>query len=209
MPAADLLIAFALATLVFAFMPGPAMLYTAAQTIARGRRAGLMAVLGIHLGGYVHVIAAALGLSVVFHAVPLAYLALKIAGALYLAWLGLSLILQRPDPAEMQVTVSKSAGRAFVESIAVEVLNPKAALFFLAFLPQFIDPSAGLPVWAQFLILGAMVNCTFSIADLFCVALAGAVTQTLRRSARAARLMRQIGGGLLVGLGAHLALQRS
>lgn len=210
MPSIEILLAFAAATLVFAYMPGPALLYTAAQTIARGRRAGLMAAFGIHVGCYLHVFAAAAGLSVIFKAVPVLFVALKIAGALYLIWLGLGLIFKResqmPDAGAIE---QKTARRAFIESVTVEILNPKVALFFIAFLPQFIDPAAGLPIWAQFLILGTIVNLTFTSADLMCVLLAGAVMSRLRRSAGAARLTRRIGGSLLVGPGVHLALQRS
>ncbi|MEE9310023.1 MAG: LysE family translocator, partial [Cocleimonas sp.] len=99
MPNFDLMLAFISATVVFAYMPGPALLYTAAQTISRGRKAGLMATLGIHLGGYVHVFAAALGLSIVFKAVPVLYIVLKFIGAAYLIFLGLKLIFQSKNKA--------------------------------------------------------------------------------------------------------------
>lgn len=210
MPSTELILAFLAAAAVFAYMPGPALLYTAAQTIARGRRAGLMAALGIHLGGYVHVFAAAAGLSVLFHAVPVLYLVLKLVGAAYLVWLGICMFRSPPagNPA-VSLIEPKSARRAFVESMTVEVLNPKVAVFFLAFLPQFIDPSASLAIWAQFLILGSIVNVMFSSADLVCVALAGAIIERMRNSDRMQRLTRRLGGGLLIGLGAHLALQRN
>lgn len=206
MPATDVLLTFFASTLLFAYMPGPALLYTAAQTLARGRAAGLMAALGIHLGGYVHVAAASAGLSALFLAVPPLYVAVKVAGAAYLVWLGWRLLRQGDDGAMPEIP-RKSARRAFVESIAVEVLNPKTALFFLAFLPQFVDPAAALPVAAQLLILGTLVNLTFTSADLVCVALAGAVTRRLGRGG-GLRLARRAGGGLLIGLGAHLALQQ-
>ena len=205
----EILIAFVAATAIFAYIPGPAMLYTVAQTVARGRRSGLMASLGIHLGGYVHVIAAAAGLSVLFAAVPTLYLAVKLAGASYLVWLGISMFCRKEDrETAVPMVAPKSARRAFVESVIVEVLNPKTALFFVAFLPQFVDASAGLPIWAQFLVLGTVVNLMFSSADLICVALAGALVNRLRRSTRARTVMRRIGGTLLVGLGFHLAVQR-
>lgn len=209
MPSLDILIAFFIATAVFAYMPGPAMLYTAAQTIARGRRAGLMAAFGIHTGGYVHVICAALGLSALFHAVPVLYSVLKIAGALYLVWLGIRLFRQSKDTNQVAPAVpEKSAGRAFIESIIVEILNPKAAIFFVAFLPQFVDASASFPIWLQFLILGTIVNVTFSSADVVCVGMAGTVIERLRKSSRAKRITQRLGGSLLIGLGAHLALQK-
>ena len=140
MPSTAILITFLATTAIFAFIPGPAMLYVAAQTIARGRWSGLMASLGVHLGCYVHVVAAAAGLSVLFHAVPVLYLAVKLAGAAYLVWLGIAMFRTRAqgDVAASGVA-SRSGRRAFVESVTVEVLNPKTALFFLAFLPQFVD----------------------------------------------------------------------
>ncbi|AZN95913.1 LysE family translocator [Mesorhizobium sp. M9A.F.Ca.ET.002.03.1.2] len=215
MPSTELLIAFFATTAIFAYIPGPAMLYAAAQTMARGRWSGLTAALGIHLGGYVHVVAAAAGLSVLFHAVPTLYVAVKLAGALYLIWLGISLFRARAqDDAVISGsvasgTVPKSARRAFFESITVEVLNPKTAIFFMAFLPQFIDASAAFPVWLQFLVLGTIVNLMFSSADVVCVVLAGALITRLRRSSHAQHLMRRAGGVVLVGLGVHVALQKS
>jgi len=210
MPSTELLIAFFVTTAVFAYIPGPAMLYAAAQTVARGRWSGLMAALGIHIGGYVHVFAAAAGLSVLFHAVPTLYLAVKLAGAAYLVWLGISLFRSKPEGQEtLPVITRKSARRAFFESITVEVLNPKTAIFFMAFLPQFIDASAAFPIWLQFVILGTLVNLMFSSADIVCVFLAGALLGRLRQSSQARRVMQRAGGSLLVGLGLHLAFQKS
>lgn len=208
MPSTALLIAFLTTTAIFAFIPGPAMLYVAAQTLARGRWAGLMAALGVHLGCYVHVVAAAAGLSVLFHAVPTLYLAVKLAGAAYLVWLGIGMFRARMQgDVAVAATAPRSGRRAFAESVTVEVLNPKTALFFLAFLPQFVDASAAFPVWLQFLLLGTVVNLIFSSADLVGVVLAGALVKRLRRSSRAQRLMQRAGGALLVGLGFRLALQ--
>lgn len=211
MPSADILIAFFLAAAVFAYMPGPALLYTSAQTIARGRRAGWLAVSGLHLGGYVHVIAAALGLAVVFQTVPVLYVAMKWIGAAYLVFLGLRLILQRANDAPDTDTppTTRDPRRAFWNSVTVEVLNPKTALFFVAFLPQFTDPAAAFPIWAQMLILGMAVNILFSSADVVVVLAADRVRRTFETSARAQRWTRRAGGGILVGLGAHLALQKS
>ncbi|GAA4120483.1 LysE family translocator [Aminobacter aganoensis] len=210
MPSADLILAFLATAAIFAFIPGPAMLYAAAQTMARGRRSGFMAALGIHIGGYVHVVAAAAGLSILFHAVPWLYMAVKLAGAAYLVWLGVSMFRGRKqgdfDPSGVG---QKSGRRAFVESVAVEVLNPKTAIFFMAFLPQFIDASATFPVWLQFLIFGLLVNTMFTIADVAGVVLAGFLIGRLRRSSRAQRLMQRVGGAVLVGLGVHVALQRN
>lgn len=214
MAGSEHLIAFLIAAALFAALPGPAVLYTAAQTIARGRRAGFLTVAGIHAGCYVHVLAASLGLSAIFAAVPTAYLVLKLCGAAYLCFIGLQLILKRPEPADAAGLLAtkapvRSARRAFLDSVVVEVLNPKVALFFVAFLPQFVDPAGALPVWAQFLILGTVVNFMFSSADVVTVLVATAVLRRAQRSTRAERIMRVAGGSLLVGLGLKLATDRT
>ncbi len=207
MPSLELLTAFAVATLIFGYMPGPALLYAAAQTIARGRKAGWMAALGLHIGGYVHVIAAAFGLALLFQAVPTLYLVLKLVGAAYLVWLGARLILSaRTSVAQMPTVAVKSPRRAFWESVTVEVLNPKTALFYLAFLPQFTDAAASFPIWLQLLVLGTIVNVVFSSADVLCVLLADRVTAALRGAPSGGLWLRRLGGGLLIGLGGKLAL---
>ncbi len=208
MPGLDLLIPFAIATALFAYFPGPALLYTAAQTLARGRRAGFMAALGIHLGCYAHVIAAALGLSAVLEYVPTLYVVLKLAGAAYLVWLGIAMWRRRAAAGGTVEPATMTTRRALLESMIVELLNPKVALFFLAFLPQFVDPSAGLPVALQFLILGVIVNFAFTSADILTVLLADQVVTRLRRSGRGTRVFQRIGGGVLMALGLRLALDR-
>ena len=208
MPSLEILLAFAAATAVFAYMPGPALLYTAAQTLARGRRAGFMAVLGIHIGCYAHVFAAAFGLSAVFRHVPELYAAMKIVGAVYLVWLGIDMMRSRAA-ADPGTVAPKSARRAFAESIVVELLNPKVAIFFIAFLPQFVDPNAALPIWAQFLILGTIVNFAFSSADVVTVLAASTMMKRLKGDGWGQKLVRIGGGSILVGLGARLALDRN
>ena len=202
MPSADLFWAFFAAAAVYAYMPGPAMLYAAAQTLGRGRRAGYMAALGIHIGGYAHVLAAAFGLSALFRLVPEAYLVLKLVGAAYLIFLGAGLIRQAfvGGQAGDRPTSPRTARRALVDSMLVEVLNPKTALFFLAFLPQFTDPAGSLAIWAQMLALGVIVNLMFSFADLLCVAFAGAISRRLSRSNALQRLARGLGGTLQIGV---------
>jgi threonine/homoserine/homoserine lactone efflux protein len=209
MPSIDILLAFAAATAVFAYFPGPALLYTAAQTLARGRRAGFMAALGIHIGCYMHVLAAAFGLSAVFRHVPELYAAVKIVGAIYLVWLGIGMLRARVGNVDPQTIAPKSARRAFMESVAVEVLNPKVAIFFIAFLPQFVDPSASFPVWLQFLLLGTIVNFAFSSADVVTVLATSTVMRKLRSGGWGAKLVRLGGGSILIGLGVKLAADRT
>ena len=204
----ETLVAFATVTILVAYFPGPALLYTAAQTISHGRKAGLMAMLGIHLGCYLHVFAAAFGLSAVFKHVPELYMAVKIAGALYLIWIGIGMIRSRLNAADQPVAPPKTVKRALLDSFIVEVLNPKVALFFIALLPQFVDPTAGLPVWVQFLILGTIVNFAFSSADLVTVFGASLVVGAMKKTKASFAFGRWIGGSLMIALGLKLATDR-
>ncbi len=214
MPSWETLLPFFAATAVFALLPGPAILYTAAQTLAHGRRGGYLAALGIHLGGFAHVIAAAAGLSAVFTHVPIAYTVLKTVGAVYLIWLGVGIIRSKLDSSQIRAVETVSArssasrNRTFLNSILVEVLNPKTALFFIAFLPQFADPQAALPVWLQFMVLGTIVNLAFSAADIVTVSVTDRVLAGLKKTAAARKIAKWAGGSILVGLGAHLAISK-
>lgn len=209
---AGILAAFVSAALVFGYMPGPALVYATAQTIARGRKAGYMAALGLHAGGYVNVAAATFGLSALFIAVPWLYTAVKFAGAAYLIVLGARLMLRKPaDDASASApgNASLTPRRVFLQSMTVEILNPKSALFFLAFLPQFVDPAGAFPVWLQLFILGTAVNVIFSSADIVYVTFASTIATRLRGSGRGKRIAQVLGGSALVGLGASLALKKA
>ncbi|MCU4180522.1 LysE family translocator [Bosea sp. BH3] len=208
MPSWETLVAFATVTMLVAYFPGPALLYTAAQTISHGRKAGLMAMLGIHLGCYLHVFAAAFGLSAVFKHVPELYMAVKIAGSLYLIWIGIGMIRSRMVTTDQPLAPHKTVKRALVDSFIVEVLNPKVALFFIALLPQFVDPAASLPVWAQFLILGTIVNFVFSSADLITVLGASAIVGAMKKRGASFAFGRWLGGSLMIGLGLKLATDK-
>lgn len=207
MPPVDLLIAFLVSTALFAFVPGPAMLYAAARTLAGGRRAGLMAALGVHVGGYAHVLASTMGLSVLFHAVPVAYLVVKLSGAAYLVFMGWRLVKGHASDTTAETSIA-APRRAFVQSILVELLNPKTAIFFLAFLPQFVSAGSA-PVWVQFLVLGTITNMMFSAADLVAVVGASRILSSLRASPSLGRWAQRAAGTLLIGLGARLALEQS
>lgn len=209
MASIEVLFALVLATLVFAYIPGPAVLYIAAQTMSRGRKAGLMAVLGVHLADYVHVLAAAFGLSAIFRHVPELYLAMKLLGAAYLIWLGIS-FFRRVAPVQPTAEVSpRTPMRALADSLAVELLNPKTTIFFVSFLPQFVDPSASLPLWAQFLVLGVVVNLLFTSSSILTVLTASYMQAKVAANGRAQRVIRAIGGTILIGLGARIALDRN
>jgi threonine/homoserine/homoserine lactone efflux protein len=205
MPSLELLAPFILATAVFACIPGPGMFYAAAQTVARGSRAGWLSALGLHLAGYVHIAAAAFGLAILLETVPVLYICVKLGGAAYLIWLGLRLLMV-PQPATGPAPVAATSYRHAVrDSFAVEMLNPKTAVFYLSFLPQFTDISASLPVWGQVLVLGVVVNLLFSATDVVCVLLSARTRRWFARWSPTHRWMRRASGGVLIALGVNLA----
>jgi threonine/homoserine/homoserine lactone efflux protein len=205
-PSSELLLPFFIASAAFACVPGPGMFYAAAQTIAHGRRAGWLSAIGFHLGGFVHITAAAFGMAVLLKTVPALYVIVKLLGAIYLVWLGISYFIGSNETSSAASAAGrKSSRKALRDSIMVEALNPKTALFYLAFLPQFTDMSAPLPVWAQVLVLGAVVNLMFSITDAACIELSEAMAKRLVMSRRTGRLAQRVGGSILIALGINLA----
>lgn len=207
MPAVDLLLPFLVATVLLSFTPGPGMLYTAAQTIGRGKKSGFYAAIGLHLGSYAHITAAAFGLSLLLATVPVVYTIVKLVGAAYLVWLGIKFFTSELPPS---ITSNKNSRGTHIsalrESAVVEFLNPKSALFFIAFLPQFTDPAAAFPIWLQILVLGIIVNCIFSVTDVACVLLSSRVAQFFQASHLARHWLRRLGGTILAGLGVKLAI---
>lgn len=209
MPSADLLIPFFIAAAIFACVPGPGMIYTAAQTLALGRRAGWYSAIGFHIAGLGHIAATAFGISTLLAVAPVIFSAMKLVGAVYLIGLGIT-YLRRPKPivSAPQRISRPRAGKALRDSMIVELLNPKSALFYLAFLPQFADVKADLPLWAQVIALGTAVNVLFTLTDLLLIELSDAVAQWLRSSERVAVVLQRTAGGALVALGVNLALAR-
>jgi len=181
-------------------IPGPAVLYIVVQSAEQGRRVGLASVGGIHVGSLVHVAAATAGLSALIVASSLAFSVVKYAGAAYLVYLGIRKLLER-TPVEHVERSSEPLRRAFLRGIVVNVLNPKTALFFLAFLPQFIDPDRG-AVWSQVLVLGLLFVALGVASDSLYAVAAGTVGGLLRRR----RIALRYGSGLVyIGLGAAAA----
>jgi threonine/homoserine/homoserine lactone efflux protein len=194
---------FCLAALALLAIPGPAVLYVVVQSAERGRRVGLASVAGIHLGTLVHVAAATVGLSALIVASALAFSIIKYAGAAYLVFLGVRKLLERSSPTRMARS-PEPLRRAFMRGAVVNVLNPKTALFFLAFLPQFVDPDRG-GVWSQALVFGFVFVGLGLISDSLYALAAGTVGALLRRRRNALRY----GSGLVfIGLGAAAALAR-
>ena len=196
---------FAVAAMVLLLVPGPAVVYIVAQSMHQGRRAGVVSVLGIHVGTSVHVLAATVGLSQLLVSSATAYTVVKYAGAAYLVVLGLRRILTRDRAAESAVVVDlRPNAQLFRQGVLVNVLNPKTALFFLAFLPQFVDVNAGhVPV--QIAVLGATFVLLGLVTDTVWALAAGAVGSTLRRSTRAMRAERLASGAVFIALGALTA----
>jgi threonine/homoserine/homoserine lactone efflux protein len=194
---------FCLAALVLLAIPGPAVLYIVAQSAEQGRRAGLASVGGVHLGSLVHVAAATAGLSAVIVASALAFNVVKYAGAAYLIYLGIRKLFEREQEVEAEVA-SKALKRAFVRGVVVNVLNPKTALFFLAFLPQFVDTDRG-GVWSQVLVLGLTFVGLGLVSDSLYALAAGTVGHLFRRKRKA---VRNVSGAVYVTLGVVASLAR-
>jgi threonine/homoserine/homoserine lactone efflux protein len=210
MPSTDLLIPFFLASVVFACVPGPGMFYAAAQTLASGRKAGWWSALGFHIAGLGHVAAAAFGVSTLLAVVPTLFPTMKLVGAAYLIWLGIKYLRgARSLVSSPPKQPAPAPRKALRDSIIVEATNPKSALFCLAFLPQFTDPSAALPVWAQILVLGVIANAMFSVTDAIPIEMSHAASTRLRSSERFVRALQRLGGGVLIALGVNLALARN
>ncbi|MEO3859398.1 LysE family translocator [Acrocarpospora sp. B8E8] len=193
-----------MATLALLIVPGPAVVYIVTRSVAQGRTAGLVSVLGVHAGSVVHVVAAALGLSALLATSATAFMVVKYLGAAYLIWLGIRKLLSRPGPEAAEPDVVSSS-RLFGEGFVVNVLNPKTAIFFLAFLPQFADPAAG-PLAPQIVLLGAIWIVLGMASDGTYVLIAASLAGRIRRSATARRRL-DIGSGVIyLGLGAVAAL---
>jgi len=197
---------FLAAALVVALTPGPGIFYVAARTVAGGRAEGFASTFGTGLGGLVHVLAGAFGVSALVLASAEAFALLKFAGAVYLVWLGIKTVREAGIVADGPVAAT-GAGRAFREGIVVEALNPKTAAFFLAFLPQFVDPAAG-GVAAQFALLGCVSVALNTGVDAAVVIGAVRARETLADRPAILRRVRAASGVAICGLGALLAFAR-
>jgi threonine/homoserine/homoserine lactone efflux protein len=204
-PDASTLALFAGAALLLLVIPGPAVVYIVSESIAHGRRAGMVAMLGIHAGTLVHITAAALGISAILVSSAEAFTAVKIAGACYLIYLGLRELFGRAQGAGASVPRSEDLRRIFRQGALVNVTNPKTALFFFAFLPQFVDPSRG-AAGLQIAILGLVFMLLGMISDGLFGLLAGTAAGWVRGRPGFGRLQRRITGTIFIGLGVTTAL---
>jgi len=193
---------FLAAAFVLAATPGAGIFYVLARTLAGGRREGVESSLGTFVGGLFHVMAAALGISAILAASALAFHTVKYAGAAYLVFLGIRMIRARNEA--MPAKTEAPRGSAFRQGILTEALNPKTALFFLSFIPQFIAPVRGHVFW-QFVVLGVISVAMNTAADLVVVYLAAPLERKLKSSAKFRRGQRVASGVGMIGLGAYVA----
>jgi threonine/homoserine/homoserine lactone efflux protein len=199
-PSSHAFAVFIPAALVLLAIPGPAVLYIVATSVDGGRRNGLVSVAGIHLGSLVHIAAAVAGLSALIVSSAIAFSAVKYVGAAYLVYVGIRKLLGKDEPLDTTERPPRSARRVFGQGVVVNVLNPKTALFFLAFMPQFIDPDR--PVWTQTIVLGLCWVALGVLSDGAYALLGGTIGGLLRRRRTA---VRYASGVTFVGLGAVAA----
>ena len=196
---------FVVASAVLLLTPGPAVLYIVARSVQQGRTAGLVSVAGIHLGTIVHITAAAVGLSALLVSSALAFAVVKYLGAAYLIWIGVRTLLAKDADPVTSLTAATSLRRTFRDGFVVNLLNPKTAIFFLSFLPQFADPARG-PMHWQILALGFTFMGLGILSDSLFALAAGSAGDVLRRSEPLRRGLRWFSGTSFVGLGVTAAL---
>ena len=197
---------FLTAAFILAVTPGPGIFYVLTRSIKGGRREGYVSSLGTAVGGMAHVVAAALGLSAILATSALAFTIIKYAGAAYLVYLGVRTLMSREafDVSDADDALAESGRAAFSQGITTEILNPKTALFFLAFLPQFINPDGMLVT--QFILLGTISVTLNTLADVVVASVAGPLSTMLKRSERVRRIPKLFSGFGLIALGAYVAV---
>jgi threonine/homoserine/homoserine lactone efflux protein len=206
MPEKTAFLTFLFAAFMLNIAPGPDMLYVIGRSLGQGRKAGIVSALGIFVGCWAHILAAAFGIAALLRSSPIAFNMVRYAGAAYLVYLGIKMLVQRGNLAAQQLKPT-SLTAIFRQGVITNVLNPKVALFFLAFLPQFIDARRGSVVW-QILLLGLIFNVGGTLVNLGVAYAGGTLGELLRRNARFARLQQWFTGLVFIGLGARLAWQR-
>lgn len=202
-----LFVLFFAAAILLAITPGPGIFYVLSRSLTGGRMEGFLSAAGTFVGGLVHVAAAAVGISAIIASSALAFSAVKYAGAVYLIYLGIGMIRSRNLPME-DVAEAGVSRHTFRQGILTEVLNPKTALFFLSFIPQFVNPKLG-HLTVQFLFLGFLSVSLNTIADLAVVSFAAPIGIRLKSNARFRRNQRVISGTAMIGLGTFLGFGES
>ncbi|MGZ4890362.1 MAG: LysE family translocator, partial [Candidatus Angelobacter sp.] len=194
---------FLVAALALNLAPGPDMLYVIGRSVGQGRKAGIVSSLGVFVGCWAHILAAAFGIAALLRSSPVAFNVVRYAGAAYLIYLGFRMLMQKTDLASQQLK-AESLTSVFRQGVITNMLNPKVAIFFLAFLPQFIDARHG-SVALQIVLLGLIFNVGGTLVNLAVAYAGGTLGELLRRNQRIARLQRRFTGLIFVGLGLRLA----
>lgn len=208
MPDSSTLLLFTAAALALLIVPGPSILYIVARGIDQGRGAALASSFGVGAGSFIHTVAATLGLSALLATSATAFTVVKFLGAAYLIYLGVQTLRARPEATSVSSRAPRSLGRIVVQGMVVEMLNPKVALFYLAFLPQFVDPARG-SVAAQTLFLGSVMVGLGVITDGSYALAAGSAGSWLKRNRGYLRAQRYVSAAIYLGLGVTTALARS
>jgi threonine/homoserine/homoserine lactone efflux protein len=204
-PTLETILLFMAAALALNVTPGPSILYVMSRSVGQGTAAGFVSALGLGLGSLLHAGAAALGLSVVLAYSPAVYAAVKYLGAAYLVFLGIRMLLARDGRGRAAVRRAVSLSRVFGQGVVTELLNPKIVLFFLSFLPQFVDPARG-SVAGQTLLLGLLFHVTGVPVNMLVAVAGGSIARWGARHPLFARARNAVAGAVLIGLGARLAL---
>lgn len=206
MPSIETIIVVALAGFALSASPGPSMLYVLSRSVGQSRAAGLASALGLALGGAILAIVAALGLAAVFQQSEYAYTGLTVCGSLYLIWLGVRMIIEKddePGDTELKAVKIRSFGQIIWQGVVVELLNPKTILFFMAFIPPFVETSRG-DVVTQMLILGVLVPLTAIPSDVIVALIGGSLAATVKGNVMVRRGLAWLGGLFLIGIGVSL-----
>ena len=204
LPSGALLSAFVVASLVLAIIPGPGVLYIVTRSLVPGRRSGLISVLGVALGNFGNAIGASLGLAALFAVSSVAFTVVKYAGAAYLVYLGIQAIRAPVAESQAEAPPPVRMPRIFRDGFVVALLNPKTAVFFAAFLPQFMDPAV--PAIPQGIVLGALFVGIAAVTDTAYALAASTVAPLLARATRLRAAGRYLSGGTFIGLGVLTAL---
>jgi threonine/homoserine/homoserine lactone efflux protein len=195
---------FITAVLILVFIPGPNTLYIVARSIQQGRKAGIVSSLGVQIGTLFHILAAAFGLSALLLSSALAFNVVKYTGAVYLLYLGIKTLLSNEKPEPNEEIQKAGLSRVFYQGVIVNLLNPKTALFFFAFLPQFVDPERG-ALAVQIIFLGVVLMVLGALSDISYALAAGSIGNWLRGNAKFLRAQRYFAGSVYIGLGAATA----
>lgn len=204
MPSLETIIVVTLAGLALSASPGPSMLYVLSRSIGQSHGAGYASAAGLAAGGMLLALAAALGLSALFAASTMAYTAVKVGGAAYLCYLGIDMIASKSEPMDALQEVHRSSlWRIFYQGVAVEVFNPKTILFFIAFIPQFVDAGIG-SVPLQMLVLGLLVPLTAVPSDIIVATMGGSLAAKISAHRTGQTILKWVGGLFLIGLAARI-----